>query len=77
MSPDGRIKGSRYSGTLLLGSFHGSGTVLGPEMMETDKAHPVHPLSDLVFADVHALCVSLEKPANPSDPVSLPSKQKS
>lgn len=58
----------------MLSAFSVPGTVLGPGIMETNKASTVHPLSGLVFADVCCFCVCLETPANLSELVYLSSK---
>lgn len=76
MNTDGRTEHSCYSGTLLPSVFHVPGTVLGPEITEMHMAGSVHPLSDLVLADVHGFFVSLEKPAKLSELMYLPSKQR-
>lgn len=48
-----------YPGVLVLSAFSVPGTVLGPGIMETNKAGTEHLLNSLVFADVLLfLCVS-------------------
>lgn len=65
------LRAAGYSSTLLLSVFRVPGTVLGPEIIEMNVAGSVRALSE-----VHCFCVSLEKPANLSEPMSLPSEQR-
>lgn len=76
MSTSSGIEGSCHSGALLLSSFFVPGTILGPGIVEMNKAGTVHPLSDLGFADGRCFCVNLEKRANLSEPVYLTFKPK-
>ena len=57
--------------------FSVAGIVLAAGAVGMNKVSTLCPWCDVVFADTHCFCVSLEKPVNLSEPVSLSSKPES
>ena len=64
-------------GTLVPWAHFLAGIVLAVGTIGMNKVSTLHPWRDVVFADIHCFCVSLEKPVNLSEPVSLSSKLES
>ena len=67
---------SRSGGSCSWALFSVAGIVLAAGAIGMNKVSTLHPWCDVV-ADTHCFCVSLEKPVNLSEPVSLSSKLES